>query len=149
MNRGDRRMVLVVEDNRDAREALRRLLSQEGFAVAVAASGLEASQYLHSGVSPPDMVLVDLLIPDPPGQEIVRLIRDMGLLTRRARQPVRVVVYTGNDAEDEAVQSAIRAGADAVIVKPSTIDRTVAVLRGDDPGDVPLTPPPATPGDEP
>jgi len=127
--------VLIVEDNRDGLATLLRLMPQDGFRAFGAATALEAITHLNSGVEPPDSVLVDLEMGEPPGEAIIRLIRDMGLRSYRTGLPTRVVAYTGFDPGAPSVRAAMAAGADAVLIKPCVIGRIVAVLRGEDPGD--------------
>jgi CheY-like chemotaxis protein len=57
------RGILVVDDDDDVREALRRLLDDEGYAVAVASNGVEALDYLRSSAPRPSVILLDLMMP--------------------------------------------------------------------------------------
>lgn len=145
-----RPLLLIVEDNRVALDALDKLVSDAGWRVVKARTGFEAATHLHSGIEPPDAVLVDLMIPDPPGEAIVRMIRDMKLASRRTNEPVRIVAYTGVDSpgvpgHGHPITQAFEAGIDAVVLKPATLEHTLAVVRGDHPGDVPLPNPKGTP----
>ena len=120
------RRVLIIEDNDDAREALRALLVMTGNEVDEAADG-------ESGVDvatrrPPDIALVDIGLPRVDGYEVARRIR--------ARTPaVRLVAITGY-GRDEDKQRAREAGFDAHLLKPVSLDRlrsVMAQLTGQDP----------------
>lgn len=65
---GPRGRVLVIEDERDIRDALAEALSYEGYDVAVAANGREALRALHGGPLP-DVILLDLVMPEMSGWE--------------------------------------------------------------------------------
>src|SRR5436190_871334 len=54
--------ILLVDDHRDAREAMAELLRQEGFAVALAANGREALAILYTGLRP-CLIIMDLMMP--------------------------------------------------------------------------------------
>lgn len=74
MNEGKR--ILVVEDDSDLRELLVELLAAEGYAVAGAGTGDEAIREIRKQV--PDLLVVDILLPDISGLEISRGLRDCG-----------------------------------------------------------------------
>lgn len=67
--------ILVVDDEYSIREALRDLLSDEGYAVELAASGAEAMQQLRSGERP-HLALVDVMMPRMDGRAVLREIRE-------------------------------------------------------------------------
>ena len=106
--------VLVVDDDPIQCELLSEILEHEGYAVTLAADGLEAEQYI--GQSPPDIILLDVNIPYKNGLEVCRDIKqhpDTRLI------PV-VMVTALSDAQDRLM--GINAGADDFLIKP--IDRT-------------------------
>jgi CheY-like chemotaxis protein len=55
--------ILVVEDDLDIRESVVEILEDEGHVVTAAADGREALDRLHSAASPPDLILLDLMMP--------------------------------------------------------------------------------------
>lgn len=119
--------VLVVEDDPHVRAALLRALRDYGYATSVAADGLAG---LHSAVTGrPDLVLLDLGLPDLDGIEVLRMIR--------AVSAVPVVVATARD-DEAAIVRALDGGADDYLVKPfgaAQLDARVrAVLRRAAPG---------------
>ncbi|HEX3005231.1 MAG TPA: response regulator transcription factor [Angustibacter sp.] len=108
--------VLVVEDDRDIREVVRRYLERAGFAVLTTASGVEALRLL--GDAAVDLVVLDLGLPDLDGTEVLR----------EARQSRRtpVVVLTARSAVDDRIRG-LQLGADDYVAKP--FSPTELVLR--------------------
>ena len=114
--------VLLIEDDAKIRTALIRALSERGHAVASTATGADG---LRTAVADrPDVVVLDLGLPDLDGVEVLRMLR--------AVSGVPVVVATARDDEDEIVR-VLDAGADDYVVKPfggAQLDARVrAVLR--------------------
>jgi DNA-binding response OmpR family regulator len=108
------RTVLVVEDERDIRELLRRYLERAGHSVLTAATGAEALHLVET--VRPDLVLLDLGLPDIDGAEV--------LAATSAR--TSVIVLTARSAVEERI-AGLRAGADDYVVKP--FSPTEVVLR--------------------
>ncbi|MCX5532736.1 response regulator transcription factor [Streptomyces sp. NBC_00006] len=114
--------LLVVEDDPALRNALVRALRDRGHAVATAATGMAG---LDAAVTDrPDLVVLDLGLPDVDGAQILRMLR--------AVSDVPVIVATARDEEGEMV-AVLGDGADDYIVKPfgaAQLDaRIKAVLR--------------------
>ena len=99
---------MLLEDDRDIRDAFVLLLSAEGAEVTATASGREAARLGAEGDY--DVLLTDLGLPDVPGDMVIRHV----LAT--ARRSPRVVVVTGYG--DPYTTDAREAGADVVMVKP-------------------------------
>ncbi|HSR26353.1 MAG TPA: response regulator transcription factor [Candidatus Eisenbacteria bacterium] len=99
--------VLVVEDERDIREVLRRYLERAGLSVMTTGSGGEALRLLDDG--PPDLVLLDLGLPDIDGLEVLRSAVD--------QRAVPVVVLTARSTTEERIRG-LELGADDYVVKP-------------------------------
>ena len=99
--------VLLIEDDPGIRVALVRALSSRGHAVDSAANGLDGLQLMLTGG--PDVVVLDLGLPDVDGQRLLGMIR--------AVDDVPVIVATARDDEGLIV-SLLDAGADDYIVKP-------------------------------
>ncbi len=111
---GDMQAVLVVEDERDIRELLRRYLVRVGLSVIVAATGSRALLELEE--SRPDLVLLDLGLPDIDGREVLN----------QATPGIPVIILTARAALPDRI-AGLRAGADDYIVKP--FSPTEVVLR--------------------
>jgi two-component system, OmpR family, KDP operon response regulator KdpE len=114
--------LLLVEDDASIRGALIRALTERGHAVTSTASAMDALQQIHQ--VPPDLVLLDLGLPDLGGYEALRMMR--------AISRVPVVVITARDDEAEIIR-VLDAGADDYMVKPfggGQVDARIrAVLR--------------------
>jgi DNA-binding response OmpR family regulator len=110
----DMKTVLVVEDERDIRELLRRYLERAGFGVITAATGAEGLSTLET--SPPDLLLLDLGLPDVDGTELLEV----------AGADLPVVVLTARSTVGDRI-AGLRAGADDYVVKP--FSPTEVVLR--------------------
>jgi len=114
--------LLVVEDDAAIRGALIRALTERGHAVTSQPSAMTALQHVLD--SPPDLILLDLGLPDLGGYEALRMMR--------AITSVPVVVVTARDDEAEIIR-VLDAGADDYVVKPfgaGQIDARIrAVLR--------------------
>lgn len=106
--------VLVVEDERDIREVLRRYLERADFSVVTTGSGAEALQMLFTAM--PDLVLLDLGLPDIDGTEVLRAMHDR----------VPVIVLTARATVEDRI-AGLKLGADDYVVKP--FSPTEVVLR--------------------
>jgi DNA-binding response OmpR family regulator len=127
--------LLVVEDDERIRTALIRALRDRGHAVASAGTALAGLQLAVE--ERPDLVVLDLGLPDLDGGELLRMLR--------AVSAVPVIVATARD-DDGSVVAALDAGADDYVVKPFSAGqleaRIRAVLRraaGADSGPEPVT----------
>jgi DNA-binding response OmpR family regulator len=115
------RTVLVVEDDREIRDLVRRYLERSGFAVHSTGSGAEALRLLDpAGI---DLVVLDLGLPDIDGLEVLAATRVGGSGPRRG---VPVVVLTARSGVDERIRG-LAAGADDYVTKP--FSPTELVLR--------------------
>lgn len=101
-------MVLVVEDEAKIRELLRSYLEREGFDVVSTGSGAEAIGLAQSAC--PDLVVLDLRLPDVPGEVVVAEVRRFSavpvlMLTAKSAEEDRIRgLELGADDYDEAVQ---------------------------------------------
>ncbi|MFZ5846007.1 MAG: response regulator transcription factor [Actinomycetota bacterium] len=109
--------VLVVEDEREIRELLRRYLERAGHAVLSTDSGAEAIRLVTSGSA--DLVVLDLGLPDVDGTEVLRVARE-----GERRTPV--VVLTARSTVEDRI-SGLSLGADDYVTKP--FSPTEVVLR--------------------
>ena len=116
-------MVLVVDDDPDLREFLRVNLEQEGFVVREAGSAAEGLDVLEE--EPPDLILLDVMMPQVDGFEMLRLVQE-----RHGVGAVPVIMFSGKVDDADA---ATERGAQAFIGKPfdpqQLIDATKQLLR--------------------
>jgi len=111
--------VLVIDDEPPIRKLLRVGLSAHGYQTVEASSGRSALELLRE--QPPDLVILDLGLPDMQGHELLR--------TMRARNDkVPIVVLSSRDDETGKVQ-ALDAGADDYVTKPFGMDELLARMR--------------------
>lgn len=116
------RTVLLVEDSDAIRDAFTILLEDAGYAVLGAATGAEALRLAEERV--PDLVLLDMGLPDMSGLEVVRRLK---AAPRTAG--IAVVALTGRD-EDADRRACLAAGCAAYIVKPVNTQKLVRDLPG-------------------
>jgi DNA-binding response OmpR family regulator len=114
--------VLVVDDERKIRELVRPYLERAGYSVLLATGGqqaLEMAAHAH-----PDVVVLDLMLPDLPGEVVTRNLRTVS--------DVPIIMLTAKAAEEDRI-AGFRLGADDYLVKPFSprelAARVEAVLR--------------------
>jgi two-component system phosphate regulon response regulator PhoB len=110
--------VLVAEDDLDLQSFLRETLEAEGMSVLTASDGTSA--LLAVGAEAPDIVLLDLDLPDLDGLEVLSALRRQGNLP--------VIVITGRRMEQDRV-AGLERGADDYVVKPFSARELVARIR--------------------
>jgi two-component system KDP operon response regulator KdpE len=110
--------VLVVEDDREIRAMMQSSLSVEGFEVQTAVSLSEARALLQH--KPPDIIVLDLGLPDGDGAELVRELR------KQHSTPVIVVSARHQEAQKIAL---LDAGADDYLTKPFSVGELLARMR--------------------
>lgn len=110
--------ILVVEDDAAIRAAVTRGLRERGHAVATAATGLAGLEHvIHEK---PQVVLLDLGLPDVDGLALIAMIR--------AASDVPIIVITAQD-DDPTMVTALDSGADDYVVKPFGTDQVAARIR--------------------
>jgi len=67
--------VLVVEDSPVAREVVMKILQREGYHVVGACNGVEAMDFLHSDADAPDLMLLDVMMPEKDGMTLLQELR--------------------------------------------------------------------------
>jgi two-component system, OmpR family, response regulator RegX3 len=114
--------ILIVEDDESYREALHAGLSMEGFDIELSADGVDGLR--RFAAHPPDLVLLDVLLPGMAGTEVCRRRRDIA--------PVPVIMVTALDTEIDVVLG-LELGAADYVTKPyrmrELVARIQAVLR--------------------
>jgi two-component system response regulator MprA len=111
--------VLVVEDDRAVREALRRALTLSGYEVQTAEDGEQAIELVVQGV--PDAVVLDIGLPGIDGLEVCRRLRLLG-------NRVAILILTARDVVSDRIDG-LDAGADDYLVKPFDVGELKARLR--------------------
>jgi DNA-binding response OmpR family regulator len=111
--------ILLIEDNRDYAATLKANLEREGYAVRVAATGVEGLE--RAKREPPDLVLLDLMLPAMNGFDVLQRMRDQGL-------GMPVLIMTALGTEEEKLRG-FGLGADDYIVKPCGLKEILARVR--------------------
>ncbi|MFB4292176.1 response regulator transcription factor [Nonomuraea sp. ATR24] len=114
----DAERLLVVDDEATVRELLAATLRFAGFRVTSVATGTEA--VAAAGAEPPDLVLLDVMLPDMDGFEVVRRLRE--------RRPVPVLFLTARDRQADKV-TGLSLGADDYVTKPFDLEELIARIR--------------------
>jgi DNA-binding response OmpR family regulator len=112
------RTILVVDDEPTQREMLAEALEAEGFTIVTAADGRAA--LLKFRESKPDLVLLDLMLPEMSGVEVCRIIR--------AESGVPILMLTAKNSELDKVVG-LELGADDYVTKPFSLRELIARVR--------------------
>jgi len=124
--------VLVVDDEPSVQEVARAYLEREGFIVDSAIDGNAALAAIER--KPPQLIVLDLMLPDVPGEEIAARVRE--------RSDVPILMLTAKAGEDQRL-AGFDLGADDYLVKPFSprelVARVKAVLRRAGEGEAPLS----------
>jgi two-component system response regulator RegX3 len=110
--------VLIVEDEPGLAESVRYALETEGFEVSTAATGLSGLEMARR--SPPDLVLLDLMLPEMSGLDVCRQIR--------SSSDVPIIMLTAKDSEADKV-TGLELGADDYMTKPFSMRELIARVR--------------------
>ena len=110
--------VLVVEDETTIARPLRRALEREGYEVAMCETGHAALKVARSWA--PDLILLDLMLPDVDGRDVAREIR--------TTSQVPIIMVTARAEENDAVIG-LEIGADDYVTKPFGVSELIARMR--------------------
>jgi DNA-binding response OmpR family regulator len=116
--KNDSARILLIEDERALREALADALSAEGFSVEQAATGGAGLTAFRT--NPPDLVLLDLMLPEMSGMEICRAIR--------SNSKVPIIMVTAKASETDRIVG-LDLGADDYVTKPLSARELSARIR--------------------
>src|SRR5713101_124128 len=111
--------ILIVDDDSRLTSALRRTLAYEGYQVSVAANGEGALSMVRT--RPPDLVILDLMLPGIDGLEVCRRLRSAG-------DGTAVLMLTARDAVVDRV-TGLETGADDYLVKPFALEELLARVK--------------------
>ena len=114
------RTILLVEDNPHIRDAFTVLLEDSGYRVHAVETGAEAIR--SSSNSPPDLILLDLGLPDMNGLEVARAIK-----LQLGAQHTRIVALTGHVLEADR-DACVAAGCSGYLTKPIAAAELLAAL---------------------
>jgi two-component system response regulator MprA len=122
--------ILIVDDDNRMTSALRRTLAYAGYQVSIAVNGEGALSIVR--IRPPDLVILDLMLPGINGFEVCRRLRSAG-------DDIAVLMLTARDAVEDRV-AGFDTGADDYLVKPFALEellaRVKALLRRRNPPDI-------------
>jgi two-component system response regulator RegX3 len=111
-------LILVVEDEESFRDALHYMLTREGFEVVLAPNGAEGIKLFDA--KNPDLVLLDLMLPEVSGTEVCKYIR--------TKSSTPVIMLTAKDTEIDKVVG-LELGADDYVTKPFSTRELLARIR--------------------
>lgn len=111
--------VLLVDDDREVADYVRRELEEESFTVVVAHDGAAALRLAESSAF--DILVLDVMMPFMDGLQVTRQLRRQSILTP-------ILLLTGRDAPEEVVRG-LEAGADDYLTKPFSFDVLLARVR--------------------
>jgi DNA-binding NtrC family response regulator len=115
-----KKRILVVDDNRDIRNVLSRMLCLMGFEVALAGNGIEALAVFHE--SSFDLVVTDLQMPIMEGSELAQFVKETSPTTP-------VILLTGTDRET-VWKKVAKGSIDSVIFKPFKLNDFQSTVQG-------------------
>lgn len=113
--------ILVVEDDASLSENLKAFLTFRGYSVRCAADGPQALEATRK--EPPDLMLLDLVLPGMGGFDVLRALRSEPLM-----RSVKVIVITGLSRMGD-VETAFACGANDYVVKPFNTDRLLEKVQ--------------------
>ncbi len=116
---GESKRILVVDDERNILRALRGILEDEGYIVSEAQNGAEALQMV-AAMPPPDLVLLDIWLPDTDGVVLLQSIKS-------THPSIPVVMMSGHGTIELAVRST-KLGAYDFIEKPLSMEKTILTV---------------------
>jgi len=117
MDTGQKELILIVEDEGKISEILRAYLEKEGYIVRIAETGEAALKYMKDK---PDLIILDLMLPDMQGEDLCRIIRE--------GTEVPVIMLTAKSSEEEKING-LGIGADDYIIKPFSPKELVARVK--------------------
>ncbi len=115
------RHLLIVDDDRHTREGYEMYLSAKGFRVLALDGGADALEFAKS--STPDLVVLDLGLPDIDGWEVARRLK-----SDEQTREIPIIAFSGRSMQHEQV-SALRAGCDVYLTKPCAPDRLLGAIH--------------------
>lgn len=115
------KQLLIVEDDAHSREGYRIYLSGAGFDVHTLPGGAHALDFVRA--ASPDLVVLDLGLPDLDGWEVARRLK-----SDEQTKHIPIIAFSGRSMQHEQA-SALRAGCDVYLTKPCPPDRLLTTIR--------------------
>ena len=112
-------LILIIEDDEYSREAIEHLLNAKGYKTISAAGGI--SGYRAARRFAPDVIVLDLILPDIDGQRVLRKFR-----SNRALGQVPIIVITGYGPNE--IPAGVSSSADLCITKPASFDDVIRAV---------------------
>jgi DNA-binding response OmpR family regulator len=113
--------LMLVDDDKHSREGYQLYLSGKGFHVHAFEGGADALDFAKS--SSPDLVVLDLGLPDVDGWEVARRLKNDA-----HTRDIPIIAFSGRSMQHEKV-SALRAGCDLYLTKPCAPDRLLGAIQ--------------------
>ncbi len=117
MDTGKREFVLIIEDEKKISDIIKAYLDKEGFRIRVAEDGSAALRQLREQ---PDLIILDLMLPDMAGEELCGLIRETS--------EAPIIMLTAKSSEEDRIRG-LGIGADDYVVKPFSPKELVARVK--------------------
>ncbi|MFA6434918.1 MAG: response regulator [Elusimicrobiales bacterium] len=114
--------ILVVEDDHNLKTLIEAVMNNAGYAVELAANGLEALE--KAGRTPPDIIVSDVMMPEMDGFMLCRKLKKDGLLRK-----VPVILYTSTAVTNEEEKLALELGAVRFVSKPAGVKALLAAVQ--------------------
>jgi two-component system phosphate regulon response regulator PhoB/two-component system alkaline phosphatase synthesis response regulator PhoP len=118
---GEQRKIAIIEDEEDIRELLADYLQKAGFEVSKFEDGSSFLKFLEK--EKPDLIILDLMLPDMDGKEICRYLRSDSYLSS-----ILIMMLTAKGSEEEKVQG-LELGADDYVTKPFSLKEVLARVK--------------------
>jgi len=118
---GEQRKIAIIEDEEDIRELLADYLQKAGFEVSKFEDGSSFLKFLEK--EKPDLIILDLMLPDMDGKEICRYLRSDSYLSS-----ILIMMLTAKGSEEEKVQG-LDLGADDYVTKPFSLKEVLARVK--------------------
>lgn len=122
MNLNIRKRILVVEDEQAIQDMIRMLMERVGYEVVPALNAAQAAQILR-GKPLPDVMLLDLMLPDVDGLELLRQIREKPIFDNLP------VVIVSALADPDQIRKGFDLGADRYVTKPAIATNLVGTVQ--------------------
>jgi DNA-binding response OmpR family regulator len=117
MDTGRKDSILIIEDEKKISDVVRAYLEKDGFRVRIAGNGTDALTFFREE---PDLIILDLMLPDMAGEELCRVIRESS--------EVPIIMLTAKSGEEDRIKG-LGIGADDYMVKPFSPRELVARVK--------------------